>query len=74
VHMRILMSGASGLIGSALSSRLSADGHIVSRLVRRDARQGEFTWDPAAGTIDPTAFDGCDAVINLSGAGIADKR
>jgi uncharacterized protein len=74
VQMRILMSGASGLIGSALTSRLSADGHIVSRLVRGTAQRGEFTWDPAAGTVDPTAFEGCDAVINLSGAGIADKR
>jgi uncharacterized protein len=74
VFMRILMSGASGLIGSAVTSRLTADGHIVSRLVRREARSGEFTWDPAAGTLDPAAFDGCDAVINLAGAGIADKR
>ncbi len=72
--MRILMSGASGLIGSALSSHLSADGHTVTRLVRRDAREGELTWDPAAGILDPAAFDGCDAVINLSGANIGDKR
>ncbi len=72
--MRILISGASGLIGSALSSRLSADGHTIVRLVRRDAKAGEFTWDPAAGQLDPAAFDGCDAVINLSGAGIGDKR
>lgn len=72
--MRILISGASGLIGSALSSRLSADGHTVLRLVRREAKSGEFTWDPAAGKLDPAAFDGCDAVVNLSGAGIGDKR
>ena len=72
--MRILMSGASGLIGSALGSGLTADGHTVSRLVRREAKQGEFTWDPATGSIDTAAFDGCDAVINLSGAGIGDKR
>jgi uncharacterized protein (TIGR01777 family) len=72
--MRILMSGASGLIGSALSSRLSADGHTVVRLVRREAKPGELTWDPAAGTLDPAAFDGCDGVINLSGAGIGEKR
>ncbi|MEP7113386.1 MAG: TIGR01777 family oxidoreductase [Ilumatobacteraceae bacterium] len=72
--MRILMSGASGLIGSTLKSRLVADGHTVSQLVRREAKQGEFTWDPAAGVLDPAAFDECDAVINLSGAGIGDKR
>ena len=72
--MRILMSGASGLIGSALSSHLSTDCHTVTRLVRRDAREGEHTWDPATASLDPAAFDGCDAVINLSGANIGDKR
>jgi uncharacterized protein (TIGR01777 family) len=74
VHMRILMSGASGLIGTALCSRLVADGHSVTRLVRRTANAGEVTWDPAGGTLDVRAFDDCDAVINLSGAGIGDKR
>jgi uncharacterized protein len=72
--MRILMSGASGLIGSALSSRLTADGHTVSRLVRRAAKPGEFTWDPATESLDPAAFDKVDAVVNLSGAGIGDHR
>jgi uncharacterized protein (TIGR01777 family) len=72
--MRILMSGASGLIGTALSSHLAADGHTVTRLVRREAKTDEIKWDPAAGVLDPAAFDGCDAVINLSGAGIGDKR
>jgi len=72
--MRILMSGGSGLIGTALSKRLEADGHSVARLVRRDAKAGEFTWDPVAGTVDRTAFEGCDAVVNLSGAGIGDRR
>jgi uncharacterized protein (TIGR01777 family) len=72
--MRILMSGASGLIGSALSSHLSTAGHIVTRLVRRDAREGEHRWDPGAGILDAEAFTGCDAVINLSGANIGDKR
>lgn len=72
--MRILMSGASGLIGTALSRHLAADGHTVTRLVRREAKTGEITWDPAAGVLDPSAFDGCDTVINLSGAGIGDRR
>jgi uncharacterized protein len=72
--MRIVISGASGLIGSALTTRLDADGHSVVRLVRREAKAGEFTWDPSAGKLDPHAFDGCDAVVNLSGAGIGDKR
>ena len=47
------MSGASGLIGTALSSHLTADGHTVTRLVRREAKPGEVTWDPAAGMLDP---------------------
>lgn len=72
--MRVLMSGASGLIGTALSSHLAADGHTVTRLVRRTANAGELTWDPANGKLDPGALDQCDAVINLSGAGIGDKR
>ena len=72
--MRILMSGASGLIGSALATRLTADGHSVARLVRRDPHANEFRWDPSTGSIDRAAFDSCDAVINLSGAGIGDKR
>lgn len=43
-------------------------------LVRRPALAGEMTWDPVVGTLDPAAFEGCDAVINLSGAGIGEKR
>ncbi len=72
--MRIVMSGASGLIGSALSRSLIGDGHSVTKLVRREPNDGEFRWDPTSGKLDPIAFDECDAVINLSGAGIGDKR
>jgi uncharacterized protein (TIGR01777 family) len=72
--MRILLAGGSGLIGTALGTSLVADGHTVTRLVRRPAQAGEVTWDPAAGGLDSATFDGCDAVINLSGAGIGDKR
>ena len=46
VLMRILMSGGSGLIGTAVGSRLEAEGHSVTRLVRRHAKAGEVTWDP----------------------------
>lgn len=73
--MRIVISGASGLIGSALASSLRSQGHTVVTLVRRPASgRNELTWDPAAGTLDPAALDGVDAVVNLSGAGIGDKR
>lgn len=72
--MNIVISGASGLIGTALTTQLTAKGHRVTRLVRREARAGEVFWDPARGILDPSALEGTDAVINLSGAGIGDKR
>lgn len=72
--MRITISGASGLIGTAVSRHLVAAGHHVTRLVRRAAGEGESTWDPAAGRLDRGAIDGADAVIHLAGAGIGDHR
>lgn len=72
--MRILVAGASGLIGTAVTSRLRGSGHDVASLVRRPAASpAEFQWDPAAGRIDDDALRGADAVINLSGAGIGDR-
>jgi len=73
--MKILLSGASGLVGSALMPKLEAAGHSCVQLVRRDPTDSnEIQWDPSAGTLSPAAFDGVDAVINLSGAGIAEGR
>ena len=72
--MRVAISGASGLIGTALSASLRADGHEVLALVRREARAGESRWDPAKGVIDADALLACDAVVNLAGASIGDKR
>jgi len=67
--MRILIAGASGLIGSELRSQLEADGHELLRLVRRERRASdEYRWYPAAGVIDPGLVASADAVINLSGA------
>ncbi|MET3921551.1 TIGR01777 family oxidoreductase [Arthrobacter sp. UYEF20] len=72
--MRIIVAGASGLIGTALSSALRNAGHDVGTLVRRPpASPAEFQWDPAAGRIDDSALRGADAVVNLSGAGIGDR-
>ena len=72
--MRIIVAGASGLIGTALSSTLRSAGHDVGTLVRRPpAAPSEFQWNPAEGSIDDTALKGADAVINLSGAGIGDR-
>jgi hypothetical protein len=72
--MKIAVSGASGLIGSALVPALEASGHDVVRLVRREPRgPKELAWDPAAGTIDAAGLAGVDGVVNLSGATI-DRR
>ena len=72
---RIAVTGASGLIGSALVGYLKSQGHTVQRLVRRAAVSSEeITWDPIAGTVDMDALAGVDAVIHLAGAGVSDKR
>jgi len=70
--MRVLVSGASGLIGTEVCRQLGAAGHTVARLVRRDPRTpNEFRWNPAALTLDEAALGQVDAVINLSGASLA---
>ena len=72
---RIAITGASGLIGTALVGYLKSQGHTVQRLVRRAAVSSEeITWDPIAGTVDMDALAGVDAVIHLAGAGVSDKR
>ena len=70
----IAVSGSSGLIGSALVTRLAAAGHRVRRLVRRRAEAGEIRWDPTAGELPAPELEGVDAVVHLAGAGIGDKR
>lgn len=72
--MRIIVSGATGLIGTALQVRLRATGHEVVRLVRRDPAPGDILWNPAAGELSPGALSGADAVVHLAGAGIGDRR
>ncbi|NHW48952.1 TIGR01777 family protein [Paenarthrobacter sp. MSM-2-10-13] len=72
--MRIVMSGASGMIGSALAEQLTAEGNEVVRLVRRPAETArEWAWDPDKGELDESVLEGTDAVVNLSGAGIGDR-
>lgn len=72
--MHVLISGARGLIGTQLSARLELTGNRVTRLVRRSAGTNEVYWNPALGDLNPAHIEGIDAVIHLSGAGIADKR
>ena len=72
--MHIIVSGASGLIGSSLVPALTAAGHTVAPLVRREPKAGEIRWNPAAGELDPAALEGADAIVHLAGAGIGDHR
>jgi uncharacterized protein (TIGR01777 family) len=73
--MRIAITGASGLIGSALVPHLRSEGHEVFRLVRRSATApDEISWDPASGTVDLKALQGVEGVIHLAGAGVGDHR
>ncbi|MFD0142394.1 MULTISPECIES: TIGR01777 family oxidoreductase [unclassified Streptomyces] len=72
---RIAVTGASGLIGTALVRSLRADGHQVSRLVRRPARTAdEIEWDPARLYVDAAGLVGVDAVVHLAGAGVGEHR
>ena len=68
------MSGASGLIGGLLRTRLAGAVHRITPLVRRPAETGEISWDPAGRGIEPSALRGIDAVIHLSGESIAGGR
>ncbi|HUK92272.1 MAG TPA: TIGR01777 family oxidoreductase [Blastocatellia bacterium] len=73
--MKVLMSGSSGLIGSALRKSLQSAGEEVIRLVRSDARGAdEVRWDPQAGYIDQAAIEGMDAIVHLAAESIADGR
>lgn len=66
---RVLVSGASGFIGTELCRQLEAGGHTVLKLVRREpSGEAEFRWSPAEGSIDAAAIETADAVVNLSGA------
>jgi uncharacterized protein (TIGR01777 family) len=72
---RIAVTGASGLIGSALVGKLKSEGYTVQRLVRRPTVSSEeIFWNPATQEIDLAALEGVDAVIHLAGAGVGDKR
>ena len=71
---RIAITGASGLVGSALVAFLRGGGHTVTPLTRRtDPPEGWATFDPANGSIDRSALEGLDAVIHLAGESISQK-
>ena len=73
--MDVIVTGSSGLIGTALVADLEGDDHRVRRLVRRTPRgPDEVRWDIAGGAIDRDGLEGADAVVHLAGPGIGDKR
>lgn len=72
--MRVLIAGASGLVGSALVPALESEGAAVTRLVRTPARTGEIEWHPNNDQLDPSQLEGFDAVIHLGGENIAAGR
>lgn len=73
---RVVISGASGLVGTRLAALLTTGGHRVDRLVRRPpaAASTDIRWDPAAGEIDAAGLEGADAVMHLAGENIAGGR
>ena len=70
----VLLAGGSGLIGKHLSKMLKPSGYEVRILTRSPKNPGDFAWDPLQGSIDIKALEGVHYVVNLTGAGIADKR
>lgn len=72
--MRVAISGASGLVGRALSLHLLSKGHTVVPLVRRDPQPGQIFWSVDKGEIDAEGLEGIDAVVHLAGESIAGSR
>ncbi len=73
--MKILISGASGLVGKVLVERLKKDGHEVLRLVRQPSQEKDtVSWSPKKGVVDRSNVDGIEAVVHLAGESIANKR
>ncbi|HEX2728407.1 MAG TPA: NAD-dependent epimerase/dehydratase family protein, partial [Rubrobacteraceae bacterium] len=72
--MNVLVSGATGLIGAALTPELEAARHRVTRLTRSPKSEADIRWDPETGTIDAARLEGVDAVVHLAGESIAEGR
>ena len=72
--MRVLISGASGMIGAALTKSFAEQGHDVLTLVRPESNRSGISWHPGAALEDHPDLEGLDAVVHLAGAGIADRR
>jgi uncharacterized protein (TIGR01777 family) len=74
--LHVVVSGSTGLVGSALTPFLTTGGHRVTRLVRAQTRPGydEIRWDPIAGSVETAGLEGIDAVVHLAGENIAARR
>jgi uncharacterized protein (TIGR01777 family) len=72
--MQLLVSGSSGMVGSALVPKLTEAGHSVRRLVRSGGEATDASWRPDRGELDAHALDGVDAVVHLGGESIGDSR
>jgi uncharacterized protein (TIGR01777 family) len=74
--MKVLISGGSGLVGTALAETLRSQGHAVAQLVRPGGAvsAGDIRWDPASGFINTNAIEAAEAVVNLNGASIGGGR
>ncbi|GAB3594928.1 TIGR01777 family oxidoreductase [Angustibacter peucedani] len=73
--MKVVVTGASGLVGQALVPHLRAAGHEVTTLVRRPPQAAhEVRWDPSSSRLDPADLAGVEAAVHLAGAGVGDHR
>ena len=72
--MRIAISGATGLVGTALSKKLAEDGHKIIPMVRKSSSAEEIFWNASSGKIEAKMLDGVDAVVHLAGESIATGR
>jgi uncharacterized protein len=72
--MQVLVTGATGFIGSHLVPFLAERGHAVQRVTRRLSRPGDIAWDPVRGEIDTASLQPPEAVVHLAGENIADDR
>lgn len=74
IPLRIVVTGGTGLIGSALVAALREHGHQVQRLTHGPIRDAtDLHWDPRHGVLDPEPLEGVDAVVNLAGAPVAER-
>lgn len=69
-----MIAGGTGLIGQALEKKLLSNGHAVRILTRNPTKSNHYYWDPSIKNIDEIALQEVTVLINLSGAGIAEKR